>query len=287
MRYQLIRLLTALLPRLPRRLVLWGAALAGIVTWLVAGTARAAVRDNLAHIPALAKQPRRLRRAVRGVFMHAALNYADLLRLQGISPTSVQDSLTVFGLELANAALAAGKGLVVVTPHLGNFDYAVQWVSSHGYRMTIPVERIEPRERFELFLSLRRAMGVEYVPADTTEGLRAMLRALARNEIVLIAADRLIYGRGLTVDLLGTPTVLPVGPAQLVRRSGAALLGVGCWRKTWLQTVGGFYPLPDAPASPHPADEVTTMRRIAEFLGQVISAHPEQWVVFSRIWPVP
>jgi len=145
---------------------------------------------------------------------------------------------------------------------------------------------------FEFFLSLRRAKGITFVPADTREGLRAMLRALAQNEIVLITADRHIYGRGATVDLLGTPATLPVGPALLAQRSGAVLLGTGCWRETWLQTFGAFYPLPqlppavDAVPDTNRADtETYMMRQIAQFLGDLISAHPEQWVVLTRIWP--
>jgi lauroyl/myristoyl acyltransferase len=295
MPYRLICLLVVLLPKLPRWLALWGAAGLGLLGWLTARTARAAVRDNLAHVPGLAAQPGRLRRAVRGVFIHMALNYADLLRLPNTEPCQIQDTMTVWGLEHVNEALAAGKGLVMVTPHLGNFDYAIQWIIGHGYRVTIPVERIAPKELFELFLALRTSMGVVYVPADTTEGLRTMLRALARNEIVLIAADRLIYGRGVTVDLFGTPTMLPAGPALLARRSGAALLGVGCWRETWRQTFGIFSLLPDALPSleqdaataPQVPGAVVTTQRIARFLEQLISAHPEQWVVLSRIWPAP
>src|SRR2546429_6745406 len=81
----------------------------------------------------------------------------DLLALDG-------DRFRVEGRDLVDKALAEGKGVVIGTPHLGNWDLGAAWFAAHGYRPATVVEPIEPPALFEWFCSYRRAPRLGIVP---------------------------------------------------------------------------------------------------------------------------
>src|SRR5207237_641403 len=87
----------------------------------------------------------------------------DLLALDG-------DCFGVEGRDLVDKALAEGKGVVIGTPHLGNWDLGAAWFAAHGYRPTTVVEPIEPPALFEWFCSYRRALGMGIVPLGPDAG---------------------------------------------------------------------------------------------------------------------
>ncbi len=288
MKYWFFRIALTITPRLPRRAAQRIALAVSWVVWAIRPGARRIVRANLSHIPGLAANPKHLHRAVRQVFGHSLLNYVDFFRLSAVTPEELDASWTVEGLRQVDEALKQGRGCVIICSHLGNFDYALRHFTHLGYTLTITQEHLKPERLHQLVMQVRNVPGIHFAPVDSSSGLRALIKALRNNEIVLMPADRDIQGHGEEVEFFGEPTRLPTGGVQLALRTGAPLLGVFPHRRGLDASLGEFAPLPaltneERAAEPDPTRRA--LRQVAKLLEQQIARSPEQWAVFSPIWP--
>lgn len=287
MKYWLFRSGLAIIPHLPQRLVQRIALALSWLLWALLPGTRRQVRENLRHVPRLAADPPALRRAVRGVFGNSILNYVDFFRLRTITPAELADYWEVSGLEHIDAALAKGRGCVVISGHLGNFDYALRHFAYLGYALTVTQEHLKPERLHQLVMQVRSTARLHWAPVDSAGGLRQLFAALRRNEVVIMPADRDIQGHGELVPLFGAPARLPIGSIQLAQRTGALLLGVFPQRKGLAHGYGEVSVLPaltpeEEAAAPDPLRR--DLYRIAKLLEQQIARSPEQWVVFEPIW---
>ncbi|HEY7127987.1 MAG TPA: hypothetical protein VH540_28925 [Ktedonobacterales bacterium] len=288
MKYWFFRIALAIIPRLPRRFAQRTALAVSWVVWALRPGARRTVRANLEHIPDLAANPKRLRRAVRQVFGHSLLNYVDFFRLSAVTAEELDASWTAEGLWQIDEALKQGRGCVVICSHLGNFDYALRHFTHLGYTLTITQEHLKPERLHQLVMQVRNVPGIRFAPVDSSSGLRALIRALRNNEAVLMPADRDIQGHGEEVEFFGEPTRLPTGGIQLALRTGAPLLGVFPHRRGLDHCFGEVVPLPaltDEEYAAEPDPTRRALRQVAKLLEQQIARSPEQWAVFSPIWP--
>jgi lauroyl/myristoyl acyltransferase len=287
MKYWLFRSALALIPRLPRQFVQRLGLVVGWALWAVLPGARRAVRANLGHIPNLAAHPKRLRRAVRQVFGNSILNYVDFFRLSAVTPEELNAYWTVEGMQQVDTALAQGRGCILICSHLGNFDYALRQFLNMGYKLTVTQEHLAPERLHQLVMQQRNVPGLHFAPVDSTSGLRALITALRRNEVVLMPADRDIQGHGEEVLFFGAPARLPTGGIQLAQRAGAPLLGVFPHRQGLEHGFGEVVPLPaltDEERAAEPDPTRRTLRQVAKLLEQQIARSPEQWAIFVPIW---
>src|SRR5205085_6407399 len=121
---------------------------------------------------------------------------------------TILQEVQIDGLEHLEAALALGKGVILVSAHLGPFEYIVQCATIKGYELTIPVERLRDQRLLDLMLDLRRSHGVQILPLIGMTAMRAMIQALRGNKIVLIMADRATTGQVGEKLFFGAPAHL-------------------------------------------------------------------------------
>jgi lauroyl/myristoyl acyltransferase len=307
-KYWAWRIAAAIVPRVP----MWIARpVASAISWLIclfAGDARHRVERNLRHIPGLADDHERFISAVYGVFQTATLNYLDFLRGAHLSDAELRAGWTIENQEAFDAAMAEGRGLVLLSGHFGNFEFAASRLAALGHRLIIPAERMRPEPLFELFCRLREHHGLRIVPADSRESLRELLDALKRNEVDMFLADRYVAGQSVEAPFFGTPARMPTAPVALALRSGAPVMTAYSWREGAGRSHGIFFPL-EMSAAADTADEANaangagtrsatatrtraadeTQRALRIFLDRLeaqIAAHPEQWVAaLAEVWP--
>jgi len=317
-KYWVFRIAAAVAPRIPFGVARRLAAGLGMLVWALASGTRRRVERNLAHVPGLAAEPRRLAGAARGVFVTMALNYLDFLRGARLSAAQIEANWTIEHQEALDAAMAQGRGLIMVSGHFGNFEFAASRLGAIGHRLIIPAERMRPEPLYQLFCRLREHHGLHIVPADSRESLRELLEALKRNEIVMFLADRYVNGSSVDVPFFGTPAKLPTAPMALALKSGAPVMTAYSWREGAEHSHGIFIPLEladqpppagtaaqeEAASEPLEAERTVaatatrarararaadaTPRAMSVFVAQLerqIEAHPEQWVsALSPVW---
>lgn len=172
-------------------------------------------------------------------------------------------------------AQSEGKGVIILSPHMG------AWESMLGYlpgRMTATMMyrplRIPALE--QVVRSARERAGAKLVPA-TASGIRAMLKALKDNEVVVMLPDQVpSLSGGVIAPFFGQPALTMTLAAKFAQKTGAKVM-VGYVER--LPHSQGFKPhgviVGDAIYDPDLTVAVTAMNQALE---QAIRQHPEQYV---------
>lgn len=282
--YLLFRFGISILPRLPRRFLVPAANLVGALVYVTNAGARTAVHRNLAVVLPEADQRTRRRLAVR-TFVNGALGYLDLFALAHATAEDLIHDYPIEGWEHLDAAFAQGNGVIMVTCHAGTPSAAGQIIALHGAKPTLVVEQLQPPAVHELVARLRGAFGVHIITIGR-EGLREMISALRRNELVGIVSDRDVAGSGRELPFFGVPTRVTTAAASLALRTNAIVVPAFAARAGLLAGRGRIEPPVAMPRSGDTAADVRegTLRILAR-IEAFIREHPDQWAVFDDMWP--
>lgn len=282
--YVALRIASVVVPILPLRVAYALACTAGNCAYCLLSGPRTAIRRNLAQVLSEAPDSPNVRRRARRAFQNDAKNWVDTLRIARLTNQEILASVDVHGWKNVEGAVSGGKGLIILTMHLGNFDLVGQVVVARGLRITVPVERMRPQRLYHLLTQGRRSKGLNAVPVD--QAPRQMIRALRAGEVVAIAGDRQASGRSTAVELFGRRTSIPQAPLSLARHSGAPiLLGVGIRRED--DRFDGFAtaPIDLQRTGDSRLDDQENARRLVHTMEEFIHRFPDQWLVFSPVWP--
>jgi lauroyl/myristoyl acyltransferase len=254
----------------------------GALWYVSAPRAREAVADNLRHI--LGRDASRAE--VARVFHHGALNYWDTFAMPHMSRQRVLELVDLHGYEHIDRARESGRGVICATAHLGSVAFVGTVLPAMGYPLVGLVEPMNPPEVFEFFARQRQALGPRLLPIGPA-GLRELLQALRRNEVLGLVSDRDVTGTGPMVPFFDAPTRFPDGPAALSVRTGAPIMVAVAVRRPDGRFDGWIEPLPPVEMSGHAREDVVRVTRaVARRLEYYVANHPEQWTVFQRRWPL-
>lgn len=231
-------------------------------------------------------QGRALRRTVNATFSSYARYWVESFRLPKLTPAEVDAGIVVEDFHHIADALDAGKGVVLVMPHLGGWEWAGFWLATvKKVPTTVVVEAVEPPSLFEFFESFRSELGMNIVPLGPSSGT-AILRALANNHLVCLLADRDITGDGVELEMFGELTSIPAGPAMLALRTGAPLITAAVYFEGEHRHRAVVQPPLEAKREGRLRDDVARVtREMATQLEELIGRAPDQWHLQQPNWP--
>jgi KDO2-lipid IV(A) lauroyltransferase len=207
-----------LLGRLPLRLLHALGAAGGWLVYLLSARYRARLKANLA--AAIPNSDGMLPIAIAEAGKAAFETPAVWFREPSAAFTMVKD---VEGWGLVEAALARGKGILFLTPHLGCFEITAQY---YALKHPMTVLYRPPRKQIlePLMLAGRGRPNLTPAPANA-RGLRLLLKALQRGEAVGMLPDQAPRaGEGTWADFFGRPAYTMTLAARLVSATGATVL---------------------------------------------------------------
>jgi KDO2-lipid IV(A) lauroyltransferase len=277
------RFMQRIMERLPRGLAYALAVAVARFAFVLARGARSSLQDNLrVALPEAGRSD--LRRITYQNFRNHAKAYADLMRLPVASVEDLRSLLHSTGWENLEAARARGKGVLVVSCHMGSWEVAAAIWSSTMAPVNLFAEELEPRELYDWYRTTRARLGISVLPLNRT-GLRKVLQALDAEEMVVTAIDRDILGTGIQVDFFGAPASIPDGPAAIALRRGTPLLPVCVYRlpDDTFQAIG-YPPIFAEPTGDARADVKGVTEELVRAMEQMIREHPDQWHLPHRIW---
>lgn len=284
--YALYRLLATVIGPLPPQMGYWVARRAGGLLYRFSPNLREILAHNLRHVLGPAADEAQVQALVRRAYVSIAKGHFELFRISRVTPEEILDLVQVEGFDHLQEALERGKGVIVVTAHLGNVDMVGQVPLARGIPMSGAVWHVQPERLFRYTLKLRQIHGLRLFPTDGP--MLGLLRALKRGELIGLPADRVFAGNARTVSFFGQPAPLPSGPARLSRRTGAPLLPAFVERlpgDTFRLHIESALDVPQTGDAD--ADIATAMEEIVGIMERYISQYPEQWLVAAPIWPMP
>jgi KDO2-lipid IV(A) lauroyltransferase len=267
---------------LPRWVVVRIALLVGRLAWHLNRRQRERLLQNLRHVLGPAADEAAIRRHGRQAFANFAVNYADLLRIPVLRKRLA--GIGDFEPVVLDRVMAQGRGYVLVTAHLGNWDLAGAFLAARGYPISAVVEPI-PRGWTRTFNRYRSATNLEAIPIPERE---RTARALERRRLLALVADRDLTGRGLACPAFDAVRSFPRGPAVYALRYGVPVVLGYCvfqhrpGRPPYLGVVEP--PFEFSPSGDMTADIDDLTRIIAERLNRLIAEYPDQWLVFKAGW---
>ncbi|CAM4436557.1 Phosphatidylinositol mannoside acyltransferase [Mycobacterium basiliense] len=240
------------------------------------------LRKNLARVVGLRPSD------VPDALMRASLqSYArywrEVFRLPTMNLRKVARQIdgSIRGKEHLNAALAAGRGVVLALPHSGNWDMAGVWLAQMHGTFTTVAERLKPESLYRRFIDYRERLGFEVLPLSggARPPFEVLCQRLRDNRVVCLMAERDLTRTGVEVDFFGESTRMPAGPAKLAIETGAALLPTHCWfeNKGW-----GFSVSPALDRSSGNVGAIT--QALADRFAGNIAAHPADWHMLQPQW---
>lgn len=275
----------SIVERLPRPWAYALAVLAARFAWWFSPLARPRLEFNLKMAcPELREDPRRLKGVSWRNFRNHAKAYADLMMLPRTRVEAMRPLLTVQGWEHLEEARNLGKGVLVVSCHMGSYEVCAAIWSATLAPVSFFAEELDPRALFEWYRDTRARLGISVLTLDHG-GLRRVLQALRDQEMVITAVDRDIAGTGHMIPFFGRMAPIPLGPAAIALRTGTPLFPVCVYRQPDDSYVAEGTPLIFAQATGDTrADQVRTTEQVLRRIEDFIRARPDQWHVPHRIW---
>ncbi len=226
-----------------------------------------------------------VRASTREAFRRYARYWFDAFDVVGWPDEQIIERFTFDGWDNIEKALAGGRGVVAVLPHMGNWDAAGRAMMARKVPVVSVAEELRPARLYELFLEHRRDLGMEiFGLVQGGQVGRQLASSLSKNRVVALVADRDLGGRGVEVEMFGARRRLPIGPGLLSVSSGAPVIVAGVYetREGWHCIL--HEPIAIEPTGNRRADVTAITREIAKLFERVVSASPADWHLFQPGW---
>lgn len=255
----------------------------GWAVGVVLGVRRKTVRAHLRQaFPGESEAWRR--RLARASFRHLGRESVATFLLGRMSPQDVLDRTEVVGLPALLEAVAKGKGVILISAHLGSWEIAAASLALRG----IPLDGVVQRQRNPLFDAdlneTRRRFGVKVI--FRSEATKEVLRSLRKGRVVGLLADQNVRRGGIFVDFFGKKAATARGPAIFALRTGCPIF-LGLARRvegTPTRYRTDLVPVDFAASGDMEADVLRVTETYTRYLEQVVLEVPEQYFWQHRRW---
>jgi KDO2-lipid IV(A) lauroyltransferase len=226
-------------------------------------------------------------RTIRDSFINMGRNFLEMLYMPHLSKENFTDYIEIDHLDRLKAALAEKHGVVILTGHVGNWE----WLSAAFTFSGLPVTAIakpQPNEQYTRVLNdLRATVGVEIFSRGTSE-LLAAARALKKGKILGFLADQDAGRGGAFIDFFGRPAATPMGPAVFSKKFNSPVLPAFILRQPngrHKVVIGEVMRYEDTGDSDRDLFSIT--EKMTRILEQIIRENPTQWLWFQKRWNTP
>lgn len=282
--YWLVVTCARILGRLPRPFARLTAAFLAILVFVAFGRLRRTGTRNLEMaLPALSRGTRR--KILCCVYRHLAYQLVEFCRMRRYTPENSRDRLATEGLEHYLAAQARGKGVLILTGHLGAWELSSFYYSMMGYPMGMVIRRLDNR-KLDAWVNDIRCLHGNYVLHKDDFG-RGLLKAMHAGGTVGILMDtNMTPPQGAFVRFFGISACTGTGLAHVARKTGAAVVpGFMLWRPCEKRYVLQFGPEVEIPRTEDvAADILEGTQRCTSVFETWVRRYPDQWLWIHRRW---
>ncbi|MCX5693934.1 MAG: lysophospholipid acyltransferase family protein [Candidatus Omnitrophica bacterium] len=270
---------------LPLKLVYFLASILAQLFYFLACVDRHAVIANL-RIIFPEKTDIQLQKISKMVFQNFAKYLADFFRFEKLDRQYIDKNIKLENLHYFDEALAKGKGVVVLTAHLGNWELGGVVIAQLGYPFWAVALPHKNKKVNDFFDAQRNGKGVKVVAMG--KAIRSCISEIRKNHMVALVGDRDFTGKGVIIDFFGKPMHFPEGPAALSLMTGASIVpGFMLRNPDNSFTLRIEKPIDFLPTGDKAKDLVNLIGVYRNIFQDYIRKYPEQWYIFRRFWVEP
>lgn len=231
------------------------------------------------------KSPEWIRATIRQTFINFGIGLIETIKLPYLTQKDFS-GFEIEGKEHLDNALARGKGAIMLTGHIGNWEALVCCLIKRGYRGGVIAKRIKTYGYNSLVTSFRASYGVQTIFQQGA--LRQCLKILKSGGVIGILPDQDIPKQpGVFVPFFGKDSYAPTGPAIIAKASRAPIL------PHFISRINGQFlkhkitilpPLDFQEMEDKDTEILENTRQWTEIIENWIREHPTEWVWFHRRW---
>lgn len=269
------------LPRGAARMV--GREIGDLAYYLVSRLRQVGMRNLELAFPELPQDRRR--EILREVYRNLGCLLAEFCLMPGYTAERASGFIRYDGLENYLRARNRGKGVLVLTGHLGAWELSSFYHSLMGYPMGMVIRRLDNPLVDRFVNRIRCLHGNRVIHKD--DFARGLIASMREGETVGILMDtNMTPPQGVFVPFFGVEACTASGMARVAARTGAAVIpGFLLWEKREQRYVLRFgEELPVVCTGDTEADAVTNTARFTSVIESYVRQYPEQWLWMHRRW---
>jgi len=224
-----------------------------------------------------------INRITKEVFRNIGQTAVEFFQIPTLTYDKALDIITPEHRERLDDCLRAGKGVVLLASHFGNWELMATAGAVAGYKISAVARPLDDPDLEKIVREIRESSGLQIIPRRTSA--LAIVRTLKRNQIVGILADQNTRKQNVFVDFFGTKAATTPGPALLALRTGAELVPVFMLREgPGKHRLIVEKPVEVVRTGDQEADVVATTQKCANTLEEYVRKYPSQWFWVHRRW---
>jgi len=258
------------------------ARLLGRLVYYLVGSARHAAVDGLKH--SFPSWPRdRILRTAKKSMEHMMMGFFELPQIPAMSNERISKLVRFHGWHHLTAALSQKQGAIVLSGHLGGWEYILAASGVRGVNTCVLVRPLDNRMLDRHVERYREAKGATTIPRNSY-AMRRMYKALKNNRPVAFMIDQNWAVDGVFVPFFGRLASTAKGPMQLALKTGTPVICAYDIRR-----FDGTHDVTIQPFSVEHKDSWEESVRYntakyTRFFEDIIRAHPSQWLWAHTRW---
>lgn len=287
MLYLIYKIGIFLIQTLPLSISYLVANIIGSTFYLLHSKDRKIVANNIRVVLGEGVSEQKVRNTTRLIFVNFGRYLVEFFRGAKVNASYLKENITVEGIENLKQALEKGKGALLLSAHLGNWELGAVVLSMLGYPVNIVAWTHKNRSINNLFLKHRTNHGVKAIPLGVA--LRKVFEVLKNNETVAVLGDIDFIDptSGIAVEFFGKPTIIPKGPAMFSLKTGAPIVPTFLVREKnqpdKLKLIMEK-PIMHEKSDNKQKDLTQLTQKAATALESYIRRYPEQWFMLKPRW---
>lgn len=275
---------------LPRRIQGWLGDLIGVLWFDVLRIRRGVAIENVAMAFPEFSHSEHVRIA-RGSLKSLGRTIVEFSLFPFFTAKNIREYFEIQGQDTLDAAMAKGKGVLILSLHLGNGDFGVSAISRGGTPVSLISKTFKTKWLNDMWFGMRAKHGTQFIPPEKSSF--QILRALKSKRAVFFVLDQFMGPPvGCKTLFFGRETGTAMGLAIMAERSRSPVLPAYTFRKRNGRHVivfGPEIPWQDATvnSSLREADpqNIAGMTQVyTDKIEEIVRKHPEQWMWIHRRW---
>ena len=250
--------------------------------WWIARKNVSNVKINVSKVLDLDPNDARVTKISKNIYFEFAKNIVDFFKNGIITLDQFKKNISIEGIDKLKKALENGKGVVLFTAHIGNFEWGASRIGAEGIKIWGVGLYRGNRFLDKYFEKNRKSKCLNTINATKMLGV---FRILKNNEVVAIPSDWDPTGSSKTYDFLNKKAKIPCGAIQIALASGAPLI------PSFIVRDGAYHhrqiicePLDLIREGPKEELLEKNMQKIIKVLEKYITENLDQWVMFHNVW---
>ncbi|MDR2180873.1 MAG: lysophospholipid acyltransferase family protein [Synergistaceae bacterium] len=271
---------------LPHRAALRLGAFLGAVLWFF--SRRKVDRAEARCVSALGMGVTLARSVVRKSYIHMGKSIVEFARVTKLRPR-LTSLVSIEGREHLDEALKRGKGVLLMTAHMGNWELAGARLVAEGYAIA-PIYTPQRNKNGvnDLVVQRRARMGMKMIPSEGW-GMRELFRVLRQGGVLVFLQDLDARKEGVSVPFLGLPARTATGIVKMHRKFGVPVVPAvtvrnadGIHHTIRVQKI--LSDVCDEDGSPFGVNVEKSLKMCNNILSQWVAEYPEQWMWLLDKW---